>query len=299
MGWPRPVLVKQPLYQFWVWLVTITQLIAQTKPTCLTILCKGKVRSNIKIFQSGLLSCIHPSITSIFVHAIKQVTLEQPAHWDCSNVFQFWISDHKLQVLAYFTHVFTLPFLYFVEVNSQNGLLEMFPCLFNYLKCSTTDTLKEYRVKYPHVQVTQPTSNLAQQLLEKMYEDTATALEWQAGQEYGFGERVYATPRATQLHILSLEDHAGLISNNLDVECHLTGFGKRATFAKFCNKKFIAKGIRNDVTLFQSATFKNEQSKGFTSIVKLLNDMEKDWVNQQKQFQQLKTLEKIQSMYMQ
>ena len=29
---------------------------------------------------------------------------------------------------AYFTHVVTLPFLYFVEVNSQNGLLEMFPC---------------------------------------------------------------------------------------------------------------------------------------------------------------------------
>ena len=61
----------------------------------------------------------------------------------------------ELQVLAYFTHVVTLPFLYFVEVNSQEELLEMFPRLFNDLKCSAVDTLKEYRVHYPHVQVTQ------------------------------------------------------------------------------------------------------------------------------------------------
>ena len=50
----------------------------------------------------------------------------------------------ELQVLAYFTHVVTLPFLYFVEVNSQNELLEMFPRLFNDLKRGTIDALKEY-----------------------------------------------------------------------------------------------------------------------------------------------------------
>ena len=81
-------------------------------------------------------------------------------------------------------------------------------------------------------------------------------------------------------------------------------FVKRAPVAKFRNKTFTAKGIRNDVTLYQSATFKNEQSKGFISIVRLLNDMEKDWVDEQKQFHQLKILEKIekgknQSMYTQ
>ena len=42
--------------------------------------------------------------------------------------------------------------------------------------------------------------------------------------------------------------------------------------------------------------YSSQQSKGFTSIIKLLNDMEKDWVNEQKKFQQLKILEKIQSM---
>ena len=70
----------------------------------------------------------------------------------------------------------------------------------------------------------------------------------QAGPEYGFGEVVYVTPRAMQLHLLSPEDCAVLSSNNLDAERHLTVFGKRAPVAKFCNKKFMAKGIRNDVT---------------------------------------------------
>lgn len=46
------------------------------------------------------------------------------------------------------------------------------------------------------------------------------------------------------------------------------------------------------------------QSKGFISIVRLLNEMEKDWIDEQKQFHQLKILEKIekgknQSMYTQ
>ena len=87
----------------------------------------------------------------------------------------------ELQVLAYFTHVVTLPFLYFVEVNSQNELLEMFPRLFNDLKRGTIDALKEYWVDYPHDQVTQPTTNVVQQLLEKMCEDVATILERQVG----------------------------------------------------------------------------------------------------------------------
>ena len=45
--------------------------------------------------------------------------------------------------------------------------------------------------------------------------------------------------------------------------------------------------------------YSSQQSKGFTSIIKLLNDMEKDWVNEQKKFPQLKIMEKIQSMNMQ
>ena len=92
-----------------------------------------------------------------------------------------------IQVLAYFKHVFTLPFVYSVEV---------FPCLFNDLKRNTIDTLKDYQVGYPHIQVTQPTTNAAQQLLKKMCEDAATVSERQAGWEYGFREGVYVTSTA-------------------------------------------------------------------------------------------------------
>ena len=76
-----------------------------------------------------------------------------------------------------------------------------------------------------------------------MCEDAATVLEQQASREYGFGEGVYATPRATQLHLISPEDCVGLPSNNLDAEFHLTVFSKRAPVAKFRNKKIIAKGM--------------------------------------------------------
>ena len=126
-----------------------------------------------------------------------------------------------------------------------------------------------------------------------MCEDASTVFEQQAGQEYGFGEGVDATPRATQLHLLSPDDLDGLPSTNLDAERHLSVFGKRYPVAKFINKNVTTKGIRNDVTLFQSATFKSEISKRFLSIVKLLNDLETDWVDKQKQFYQLKILEKI------
>ena len=45
----------------------------------------------------------------------------------------------ELQVLAHSTHVVNLPFLLFVEVNSQEELLKISPCLFNNLKCGTVD----------------------------------------------------------------------------------------------------------------------------------------------------------------
>ena len=57
----------------------------------------------------------------------------------------------ELQVIAYFTHTITLPFLYFVEVNTNEELLTMFPRLFDDLKAGDLETLIAYRVVYPHV----------------------------------------------------------------------------------------------------------------------------------------------------
>ena len=148
----------------------------------------------------------------------------------------------ELQVLAYFTDCVTLPFLYFVEVNPQEKLLEMFPRLFNDLKSRNLDTLKEYQVKYPHVQVTQPTTDVAQQLLKKMCEDAAAVLDRQAGREYGFGVGVDETPRATQLHLLPPDERAGLPTNNIDLNTILLLLEKEAQLLSLRTKNSLLKG---------------------------------------------------------
>ena len=66
-----------------------------------------------------------------------------------------------------------------------------------------------------------------------------------------FCEGVHATSRATQLHLLSPEDRAGLQSNNLDTDCHLTVFGKRAPVAKFHLKNLTLK--ESEMTLLYSS----------------------------------------------
>ena len=38
---------------------------------------------------------LHSSSNHIFPYATKQVTSEQAAHWDCSNISQLQISDHR------------------------------------------------------------------------------------------------------------------------------------------------------------------------------------------------------------
>ena len=98
----------------------------------------------------------------------------------------------------------------------------------------------------------------------------------QAGREYGFGDQTETSVRATQLNLLTKEELEHLPTNNLDAERNLCVFGKRAPVAKFRNKKFSAKAIRNDCTLHQSQTFKYPPTKGFNSVVSLLNDMEKN-----------------------
>ena len=199
----------------------------------------------------------------------------------------------ELSVLAYFTHTITLPFLHFVEVNTQEDLLEMFPRLYKDLLDGKMDTLKDYVVHYPHVKVKKPSTDLELQILNMMTVATADVFSLQAGREYGFGKHKDEAPRATQLHLLSPEERDRLPTNNLDSERQLSVFGKRAPVAKFRNKKFTAKGIRNDVTLFKSQTFKTEPCKNFNSIVKILSNMETRWVAEQKTYNTQRILAKI------
>ena len=167
-----------------------------------------------------------------------------------SSIQNFWSPTSGACI--FHTRIVTLPFLYFVEINSENGLLKMFPRLFNDLKHCTIDALKECWVQYPHVQVTKPKTNLGKQLLEKMCEDPATVLETTSRSRVWFWWSGLCNTKSNAI-ASTLTRRSCWLSNKLDAECHLAVFGKAAPFAKFRNKKYTAKGIRNDVTLFRSA----------------------------------------------
>ena len=122
-------------------------------------------------------------------------------------------------------------------------------------------------VYYPHNKVLKLTSDLCCKILKKMCLHAAQVFDCQKGREYGFGNfRLLNPPRATELHLLTDEELAGLPTNNLESERHLAGFGKRAEVAKFSNKRFTAKGIRNECTLFISDSF---QTKNEKKLIKL------------------------------
>ena len=111
----------------------------------------------------------------------------------------------------------------------------------------------------------------------------AQVFDCQTGREYGFGNFCLSNPPgATELHLLTNEELAGLPTNNLECERHLAGFGKRAAVAKFRNKRFTAKGTSNYCTLLISNSFQTKNEKKFNKVVKFLNEMELKWVAEQK-----------------
>ena len=63
--------------------------------------------------------------------------------------------------------------------------------------------------------------------------------------------------------------------------------------AKFRNKRFTAKGIRNDCTLLISDAFQTKNEKKFNKVVKFLNEMELKWVAEQKKLKLKQIKEKI------
>ena len=123
-------------------------------------------------------------------------------------------------------------------------------------------TLDAYVIHCPQNKVLKPTSDLCSKILYKMCLNAAQVFDCQTGREYRFGNfRLSNPPRATELHLLTNEKLAGLPINNLESERHLAGFGKRAAVAKFRNKRFTAKGIRNDCTLLISDSFQTKNEK--------------------------------------
>ncbi|CAB4057602.1 unnamed protein product [Lepeophtheirus salmonis] len=75
--------------------------------------------------------------------------------------------------------------------------------------------------------------------------------------------------RATELNLLTTVQLSGLPTNNIEAERHLAEFGKRAAVAKYKNKNFTDKAIRNDCTLLLSNFSLKNTGKGSIHVVKM------------------------------
>ena len=96
----------------------------------------------------------------------------------------------------------------------------------------------------------------------------------------GFGDNT-EKERATDISKLSLEERKDLPTNNLITERNLSVFDRRASKSAKCrNRKFTAKGIRNDMVLHKSKVIVVEKSSW--KLTKLLSEREKNWNESQK-----------------
>ena len=191
-----------------------------------------------------------------------------------------------LKCLAFFSKKVTLPFLNMCELKTQKDLVDILPKLKDDLASSKMDTLCEFEVDYSF----QPDSPLSQYILKGFCEKAAINLTNQRGREYGFADgEAEKEPRATVLSQIDRAALEGLPTNNLECERDLAKFDHLARRSAACsNKRFTAKGIRDEMTLYQARCVKIID-KGIRNIAKLLDVEEKKWV----QSQQLLTEQKL------
>ena len=107
----------------------------------------------------------------------------------------------ELLCLAYFTHKISLPLLYAVEVCNQDELCTIFPQLYSDLQSGSMETLCTYIVKYKHMPIPEPSSELEKEILKRMCLDAAETIDRQCGREYCFGKFQNEKPRASRVHI--------------------------------------------------------------------------------------------------
>jgi hypothetical protein len=184
-----------------------------------------------------------------------------------------------LKVLSWFTYQVTLPFLNMVEQATQQDLLTILPKLHDDLAAGKLDTLAEYKVSYSF-EPPEPLSTVEQHILNQLCVHAALDLATQRGREYGFGSQLDSASRATALHTLNPHDLEDLPTNNLDCERDLAMFDKLAARSASCsNRKFTAKGIRDEMTVYKCNLVNVEQAT--RRLAKILDDREKKWVEEQ------------------
>ena len=123
------------------------------------------------------------------------------------------------------------------------------------LLAGNPNTLEEYQVEYKHVIVEDLANQIQKDAFSMMYVDAAAGIKLQCGGEYGFGDMDEEDPRATQLYKLSKLEFKDMPPNNFNDERDLAKFSHLPVVAKFRNNQFTAKGVHNDIVLFQSQNF--------------------------------------------
>ena len=186
----------------------------------------------------------------------------------------------ELEVLAYFTHHVTFPFLHCVEKSTQQDLLTILPKLYLDLKDGKIDTLCKFVVEMRHVPVNQPTSELGLKLMKLFCIEAAEGIMLQCGSEYGFS--IQSSSRATDISKLEKNELQGLPTENLKCERNLSVFDNRSgKVGKSRNKKFTGKSIRNDVMLYRKVQGVVDPVSKLTTI--LLDKRESDWTAMQRE----------------
>ena len=182
-------------------------------------------------------------------------------------------------LMYYNSYKVTFPFLNMENFLHKMDLLRILPQLYDDLSVKYLDTLSDYKVSYSF-DVPKPTSTVEKHVLGLVCVRSASHLATLRGNEYGFGPQEGVSCHSTTLHMLDPSKLQYLPTNNLDCERDLAIFDKFASRSASCsNYKFKAKGICDEMTVHKCLTFSVE--KVTTNLVKILNDYERQWVENQ------------------
>ena len=231
----------------------------------------------------------YPYLNMLLSEATTSNLLVQACHLYLSS--EIFLTE--LETLAYFNENITFPFLHCVEKSSQQELLQILPKLHKDLLNKKVDTLKKFVVKIRGVTINPPKSDIGKKIIEMMCIEGAAGLEMQCGREYGFSsDKTKSENRATDISLLSQSTLDGLPTNNLSAERNLSEFDRRINkLAKSINKRFTAKGVKNDLVTYKSEEIIVESLTKHISEVLLKR--EKEWNESQKSKLHTKIQEKM------
>lgn len=182
-----------------------------------------------------------------------------------------------LRSLSIFCYKVTLPFMNFMEKETQIECVKMIPTLYNDFKVGNLETLKHYVVDFSFP--ISEENDTIKFLLIKFCEQAASDLKQQKGREYGLDDD--KRKRATDLTKLAENELRNLPTNNIICERQLGRVDHLLARSSKTSSKVEFKGIQDTITLM-GATKNIEFDKREISRLKLLLDQQyKMWMKMQ------------------